>query len=153
MLYLCKQKGDVNRMKHIRYIAFTIFFLLSLSVMADGGVHSDVSWLPMLVQADTKAVGDIDRRTTSVVRPSRQVLWGVNNKVSGFKSDDAFNASLKFLYLRGNYLRGNYFSESDAALDGDAHNSLTAGCYGRDVGISLISAGLTFGLGVKKLRS
>ena len=38
-------------MKHIRYIAFTIFFLLSLSVMADGGVHSDVSWLPMLVQA------------------------------------------------------------------------------------------------------
>ena len=139
-------------MKHIRYIAFTIFFLLSLSVMADGGVHSDVSWLPMLVQADTKAVGDIDRRTTSVVRPSRQALWGVNNKVSGFKSDDAVNASLKFLYLRGNNLRGNYFSESDAAPDGDAHNSLIAGCYGRDVGISLISAGLTFGLGVKEVK-
>ena len=139
-------------MKHIRYIAFTIFFLLSLSVMADGGVHSDVSWLPMLVQADTKAVGDIDRRTTSVVRPSRQALWSVNNKVSGFKSDDAVNASLKFLYLRGNNLRGNYFCESDAAPDGDAHNSLTAGCYGRDVGISLISASLTFGLGVKKLK-
>jgi hypothetical protein len=139
-------------MKYIRYIAFTIFFLLSLSVLADSGAHSDVLWLPVLVQSDTKAVGDIDRRTTSVVRPSRQALWGVNNKVSGFKGDDAVNASLKFLYLRGNYLRGNYFSESDAAPDGDAHNSLTAGCYGRDVGISLISAGLTFGLGVKELK-
>lgn len=140
-------------MKYIRYIAFTIFFLLSLSVLADSGAHSDVLWLPVLVQSDTKAVSDIDRRTTSVVRLSRQALWGVNNKVSGFKSDDAVNASLKFLYLRGNYLRGNYFSKSDAAPDGDVHNSLTTDCYGRNVGIFLISAGLGIVRGVKKLRS
>ena len=142
----------MNIMKYIRCIAFTIFFLVSLSVMADNGAYRGVSWLPMLVQADTQPASDIDRRPVGVVRRPWQTMSHVNDKVCGFNHDDSVDASLKFLYLRGNYLRGNYFDESGAASDDDAHIGLTTDFYGRDVGIFLISASLTFGLGVKELK-